>query len=406
MKRILFVDDEKNVLEGVRRMMHGLRSEWQMEFVATGQEALVACEFSAFDVVVSDLRMPGMNGAELLGHIRSRYPATGRIILSGYSEMALTARAVPVAYRVLAKPCNPIDLKEAIDRVCTLQDVLAMPELRRLIGSIGELPSLSETYLALNQQLCDEQSTIASIVQIIERDVAMAAKILHIVNSGFFGISQRATNLEHAVCYLGIDTIRTLALCSETFRVFDPQSTIPVAFWQKMQRHARNTTLIAGTLPLTRAEREVTLIASLLHDVGTLVLASVLPEKFSSILAEMKQSGRSQVEVEEALLGISHAEIGAYLLGLWGINRAAIEAIAHHHHPRRIVHKGLDCSAAVYLANLLATHLDPLAEGASGDALSDEDTQNLEHLGVLDQYPLFCARALECLRSKTDSRRR
>ncbi len=129
MKRILFVDDEKNVLDGVRRMLHAARDRWEMEFVTSGDAALAASKKCAFDVVVSDLRMPGMDGAELLGHIRDQFPGTARIILSGYSEPALAARAAPVACRILGKPCNAKELADTIECVCTIQDTPCNPAL-------------------------------------------------------------------------------------------------------------------------------------------------------------------------------------------------------------------------------------------------------------------------------------
>lgn len=122
-KRILFVDDEKNILEGIRRMLHAHRHRWEMEFVTSGAAALRAAKQGAFDLVVSDLKMPGMDGAELLGHIGDLFPGTGRIILSGYSEPVLAARAALVACRVLTKPCNAVELKDTIERVFTLGGV-------------------------------------------------------------------------------------------------------------------------------------------------------------------------------------------------------------------------------------------------------------------------------------------
>jgi CheY-like chemotaxis protein len=211
-KKILFVDDEKNVLDGIRRMLHPQRSHWEMTFVVGGDAALQVCAEVAFDVVVSDLRMPGMDGAELLGKIRDRYPGAARIVLSGYSDAALTARAVPVAHRVLAKPCDPIQLRHTIDRVCALQDVLCTPALRELVGTLGELPSLSSTYMALENVLRRPDAPIADIARIIEQDVAMTAKVLQIVNSGFFGLSRIVPSLEFAVSYLGLETIRMLVL--------------------------------------------------------------------------------------------------------------------------------------------------------------------------------------------------
>jgi HD-like signal output (HDOD) protein len=368
-----------------------------MEFVSSGEAALLACKQQAFDVVVSDLRMPGMDGAELLGHIRDQFPATARIILSGYSEITLAARAVPVAHRILSKPCNETELKDTIERVCTLQDVLCTPGLRQIIGTIGELPSLSSTYMALSQALRDAVTPIPAIAQIIEQDVAMSAKVLQLVNSGFFSFARRATSLQQAVNYLGLDTIKNLALYSETFRIFIPDPRIPELFYRNLQQHSQRTAIVVATLPLTREVRGIALVAALLHDVGTLLLASTMPEEFCAVLVQMNDQGSSQAEAEEALLGISHAEIGAYLLGLWGINEIAVEAIAHHHHPTRISHSGLDCSVALYLAALLTLELEVHPNDPKGEELSEASRKDLEALGVLEQYPSFRSRALEAL---------
>jgi putative nucleotidyltransferase with HDIG domain len=397
MKRILFVDDEKNVLDGVRRMLHAARNRWEMEFVTSGEAALQASKKHAFDVVVSDLRMPGMDGAELLGHIRDQFPGTARVILSGYSEPALAARAAPVAYRVLGKPCNAKELADTIERVCTLQDLLCTPALRQTIGAITELPSWESAYAALSGALRNPATPIADVVEIIQQDVAMSAEILQLVNSGFFGLPQRAITVEHAVNYLGLDKIRALALYSETFRIFVPDARIPDSFGRTTQQHSQRTAIIAGALPLPRELREAAFVAGLFHDVGKLVLASTMPDTFCAVLAKMNDQGFTQAEAEEELLGISHAEIGAYLLGLWGINDMVVEAVAHHHHPTRITHTALDCSSAVYLANLLAHELEIHPNDPQGEELRTVDRKELEVLGFLQQFPSFRASAREAV---------
>ena len=397
MKRILFVDDEKNILEGVRRMLHAARNRWEMEFVTSGDAALAASKERAFDVVVSDLRMPGMDGAELLRHIRDQFPGTARIVLSGYSEPSLAARAAPVAYRVLGKPCNAKELADTIERVCTLQDLLCTPALRQIIGTLTELPSWSSAYAALSAALRNPLTPMGDVVNIIQQDFAMSAKVLQLVNSGFLGLPQRATALEHAVNYLGLDKIRTLALYSETFRVFVPDVRMPALFGATAQRHSQRAATIAGALPLAPELREAAFLAGLLHDVGKLVLASTMPDAYCAVLAKMNDQGSTQAEAEEELLGISHAEIGAYLLGLWGINDLVVEAIAHHHHPTRVSHPDLDCSIAVYLADLLANELEIHANDLQGEELRAADRNDLEILGVLQQYPSLRARALEAL---------
>ncbi len=142
MKRILFVDDEENVLDGIRRMLHPYRDRWKTEFVTNGQDALLAAKERAFDVVVSDLRMPDMDGAELLRHFREQFPGAARIVLSGYSEPGLAARAAKVAHRVLAKPCNAKEFKDTIEHLCYLQDIFPSPSLRRVTGSTSVLEEL------------------------------------------------------------------------------------------------------------------------------------------------------------------------------------------------------------------------------------------------------------------------
>ena len=403
MKRILFVDDESNILDGIRRLLHVDRKRWDMQFAIGGEAALRACEAGKFDVVISDMRMPGMDGATLLGHIRDLYPSTARLILSGYAEEKLATRAVGVAYRVLSKPCNGPELQATIERVCTLQDIFCTPEIRRIIGTIGQLPSLSKTYEALTRAVHDPNASMANVAGIIEQDVAMSAKVLQLVNSGFFGLAQRVTSLQSAVAFLGMDTIQNLALSSDTFRVFKPDPRIPKTFCETMQQSSRHVALIARTLPLDKTVCDVTVMAALLHDVGKLVLASKMPDQFCAALSLMQERGCGQVEAEEQLLGISHAEIGAYLLGLWGINSMAVEAIAHHHHPTRIPHSGIDISVALYVANLLEHELDAHPNDPQGTELSESDRACLETLGVFQQFPAFRARALEAVNEDASS---
>jgi HD-like signal output (HDOD) protein len=225
----------------------------------------------------------------------------------------------------------------------------------------------------------------------------MSAKILQVVNSGFFGISQSATSVAQAVGYLGTDVIKTLALQSETFRAFVPTAGIPTSFWKRMQRHSQHSAIIAGTLPIAREIREATVVAALLHDAGIFALASTMPDQFTLVLDEVERRKCTQVEAEEALFGISHAEVGAYLLGLWGMRSLGVEAIAHHHHPSRIRHEGLDCSLAVYLSNLIAHDVEGNLDDPDREGLSVADRMELKELGLLDQYPSFKSKAMQVL---------
>jgi HD-like signal output (HDOD) protein len=394
-KRILFVDDESRILDGIRRMMHADRNRWEMQFALGGEAALQACEAKSFDVVVSDMRMPGMDGATLLTHIRDRYPGTARIVLSGYSEAALAARAVPVAHRFLSKPCHASEFQSAIERVCSLQDVLGKPEICRIVGTVSELPSLSSTYMCLMQAVNNPNTSVNQVAEIIEKDVAMSAKVLQLANSAFFGLAKNATSLTSAATYLGMATIKNLALASEAFRVFVPDARIPQSFCESIQKHSQNTSAIAARLPVDQGFRDVTAVAALLHDIGSLILACKMPEEFCAARSMAIELGCKIYEAEEDLLGTSHAEIGAYLLGLWGIPNPAVEAVAHHHKPTRIPCSGLDSTVAVYLADLLSHELVTHPEDSLGLEIDESDRACLETLGILPRFAEFRALALQ-----------
>jgi HD-like signal output (HDOD) protein/CheY-like chemotaxis protein len=389
MKRILFVDDDDKILDGIRRMLHSNRNRWDMHFAIGGAAALEACEKESFDVVVTDMRMPGMDGATLLGHIRDHHPNTTRIVLSGYSDAALATRSVSVAHRFLAKPCSATELQSTIERVCTLQDLVGSQEIRRIVGKTSELPSLSTTYLELTNAVSDPDTSINQVAAIIAQDVAMSAKILQMTNSAFFGLSQNVTSLASAVSYLGTETIKHLALASEVFRVFKPDSRIPQSVCDSMQRHALSAASIVRMLPMEPKLRDASAVAALLHDIGSLFLASAMPDEFCSILSLANERGCKAFEVEEELLGTSHAEIGAYLLGLWGIPDIVVEPIAHHHHPTRIPHSTFDPTTAIYITDLLAHELEAHPEGSAGCEIAESDRAYLETLGVLSRLDEF-----------------
>jgi DNA-binding NarL/FixJ family response regulator len=234
-------------------------------------KALRLCRATRFDVVVSDMRMPRMDGVTLLGHVRDLFPGAARLILSGYSDLALTTRAIPVAHRVLGKPCDGLELQATLESLCTLQDSFCIEELRGVIGTIGELPSLASTYSALVRATQDANTSLGDVAAIVENDVAMVARVMQLVNSGFFGLTQTVTSLKAAVVYLGMETIRNLALASDVFSVFKPANCVAPLFFQDLQRRAQRAALIVATLPLPRELRDVSVVSALLRDVGELV---------------------------------------------------------------------------------------------------------------------------------------
>ena len=392
MKRILFVDDEPKILEGLQRMLRPQRSEWEMAFAAGGEAALSMLETSPFDVIVSDMRMPGMDGAALLHLVREKYPSVLRIILSGYTELEAAFRTVPVAHQFLLKPCEQNALRNAISRATSLVDVINSKMLVSMVGSMQDLPSLPRTYAALRAALSDPNTSLERVAAIVEQDVAISAKVLQLVNSAFFGVTRDITSIRTAISYLGINTLQSLVLSVEVFRSFQSQKKIPGFSFDDLQAHCQLTARIIGSLPGLKAIAGAVVVAGLLHDVGKLVLVERTPEHFARAVVGARQEKRPLFEVEEQLMGVSHAEVGAYLLSLWGIPYVIVEAVAHHHHPERVPHDKLDVLSGVYFANWLAHERsgEP-PEGALAYAPLNQDL--VATLGVADEIPGWLALA-------------
>ena len=354
MKRILFVDDEPKILEGLQRMLRPQRSEWEMAFAPGGEAALAMLEAENFDVIVSDMRMPGIDGAALLETVREKYPGMLRLILSGYTEMEASYRAVPVAHQFLLKPCDPDALRIAIERATSLIEVLNSKMLASLVGSLQDLPSVPRAFAELRDALADPETSIERLVAIVEQDVAISAKVLQLVNSAFFGVTREVSDIRTAVSYLGFSILQNLVLSLEAFRCFHPKKMDPQFSLDDFHQHAHSAAKIAGALPGKGKLANAAVGAALLHDIGKLVIADRAPEHLSRAIKGALEEKRPLYAIEEELIGVSHAEVGAYLLSLWGLPHPLVEAVAHHHHPERVPQENLDIISIVYAANLLA----------------------------------------------------
>jgi putative nucleotidyltransferase with HDIG domain len=371
MKKILFVDDEPQNLEALQRMLRAQRHEWEMAFAPSGEAALGLLQNQSFDVVVSDLLMPGIDGAALLESIRDQYPSMLRIIVSGYTELEASFRAVPVAHQFLLKPCDPDALRTAIQRATSLNDALHCKMLASLVGSLQDLPSVPRAFAELRDALADPEASIDRIVAIVEKDVAITAKVLQLVNSAFFGVTRKVSNIRAAVSYLGISILQDLVLSLEAFRCFKPKKAIPGFSLDQFHEHAQLTAKIAGVAPLDKESTGAAVGASLLHDIGKLVIAERAPEHLARAIRGAKEEKRPLYLIEEELIGVSHAEVGAYLLSLWGLPAAMVEAVAHHHHPSRVPHESLGIIPIVYMANILA-HEEEARRGGEFVLAADE----------------------------------
>jgi HD-like signal output (HDOD) protein len=353
-RRVLFVDDEPQILEGLRDATRSLRRAWQMQFALGGAEALELVAAEPFDVVVSDMRMPGIDGAAVLARVRELRPDAVRVVLSGYSEVAAALRAAEVAHLSLTKPCTPDVLRATIERACGLQELVTGERDRRAAAGLSALPSAPDTFLALRRAAADPETTAGEVAAIVERDVAMSAKVLQLVNSAFFGLGRQVESIEEAVRYLGLAVLKALVASEGAFTAFAPARPVAGFDIASLQRHSALTGHIARRMLPDKERAEAAFTAGMLHDVGELVLAG------------------------ERRTGADHAALGAYVLGLWGLPHAVVEAVAFHHAPARLQPAELDVVVAVHVA-------DHLAHRVAGAEPPPLDEPLLARLGVLDR---------------------
>jgi len=353
--RVLFVDDEPMVLEALRNALRGKRKEWDMVFNSSAASALKELEGAPVDVIVTDMRMPQMDGAEFLSRAGKVCPGATRIILSGQMEEAALARAAITAHRYLTKPCDNAQLCGSIGRALELQALLKNERLRACVGSIESLPTLPSVYRKLSEALLTDRASPEQVASIVQEDVGISAKLLQLVNSAFFGLPRQTTSLLQAVRYLGLATIRSLVL---SHSVFDQLAEGDSVFAEQGHEHALRCAHLTRRLLKRGPESELAFTGALLHDVGSLVLASKLPREYAVICESARATGRPLHLVEADSLGVSHAEIGAYLLGLWGLPHEVLDIVAFHHAPWT-ESLPLDAASAVRLAEAISLESDP-----------------------------------------------
>lgn len=357
MRKILFVDDDPNVLKGLKRILRGMRSEWEMDFVDNAAQALGLLAASDFDVLVSDMRMEKIDGPELLIQVREEYPAMVRIVLSAYSDHKAIMRTVRLAHQYISKPCVAENLKATVEKAFALKHLLASEKLRRLISKMETFPSLPSTYSRITELLHDPDTSVRAVAKVIGEDIGMSLKILQIVNSAFFGLARRMTSAEDAAVFLGIDTIRALVLTIGIFASFEDKGGISKQVVEDIYAHSLKTAALAKTIAirenLAKDRVEDAYIAGLLHDMGKLIMARHMPKSYGRLYEAAQENKLSIQRAEMQIFGASHEQIGAYLIGLWGLPDSIAETVAFHHVPDQCPASGFDVVGAVHIADAI-----------------------------------------------------
>lgn len=333
MTRVMFVDDEERVLRGLRRSLKRAAPDgWDVTYAAGGEEALALLEEARFDVVVSDARMPQVDGPELLRQVRARWPRTIRMILSGQTDEADALRALQVAHQFLQKPCPTDLLVETVQQSLDIQRRLNSPAVEEFLAGVDQIPATPRVYQQLSAVMVDREVSLARVARIIGDDPSLAAKVLQTVNSAFFSLRRRILDIEEAVGFLGLEVVRTLVLQAElanlgrSIRGFDMVAYEDrVAWLTGLTRHLAPPDVRAAAAS-----------AAVLVDVGELLLAMSDAEAWADLARATPYGSEARQRAELAAYGVSHDDAGAALLQLWAIPTELVTTTLYHHHPARM----------------------------------------------------------------------
>lgn len=396
-KAVLFVDDDVNILQGMKRMLRVMRFEWNMFFAKSGDEALQILSQNHINVIVTDMRMPGMDGTELLVKVRERHPHVIRIVLSGDTNQETNLRSAKVAHQSLAKPCDADTLRSTIERPCLLQKILKNKKIAEIVGSISDLPSHPVLYNLIMKEMESPEPSLKKVGDIIAQDVAMTARVLQYVNSAFFGLPQKITLPQQAVTLLGLDIIKGLVLHAQVFSIFKDDAKSEGISVHRLWKHSVMVGTLAREIVLSESISpkiaDESFVAGLLHDIGKFLLYRS-PGYFQRVREYSQAKQCSYRNAEYELLGASHAEVGAYLLGLWGIPENIVEAVALHHCPGKAMDKQFSILTGVHAANGLIGKSETPYEST---ILSSIDLQYIRELNLeskIDQW-IDCRKKVE-----------
>lgn len=327
-RTVLLVERDSQVLEGLKRSLRVFAKSWEVVAAPTEAQMYARLDDVELSAVIIDAR--SCDDIEATLHtLKARYPRVVRAVLAGPEVRSdVAARLTLLAHQVIRKPAVPAQLFDLVDRGCALMEAMGSGRLQVVLGRLGALPALPATYAQLSELAANPDATLDEMAQVVERDPAITANVLKIINSAYFGLPRRVASVRETVRYLGVQPLKNIVLTVEVFEgVGGGKSTH--ALQQAALSRACAMREVLGRTPLA----ELAFAAGILADVGQLLLQTRLPLDAQAAVNEARMTGRPRSEVERERLGVSHAEIGAALLGQWNLPTALVEAVGLHHQP-------------------------------------------------------------------------
>jgi HD-like signal output (HDOD) protein len=375
---ILFVDDEQAVLDGLRNSLRKIRRRYRLLFADGAAAAIRMLETEPVDMVITDIRMPERNGVDLLEEVRFRFPDVIRYVLSGQAEERLVRRSVPVTHRWINKPCPRDELVEAIGLAIGHREEIDDYDVRMALAATDSLPTPGPTRARLVTLLSDRTVGIDEVADAAATDPAFTAKLLQWANSAFSD-GRPVVEPRRAIARIGLEALVEVATAEEMLRSNAIDERVPGFDPELLHRHANEVARLAGRLARD-GDRAVATTAGLLSHVGLLISAGYLHRRLVDAHDVAEEQHRRLVDVELERHGLHHAELGAHLLGLWGIPPAVIDAvIGAQDRPDLTLDGPLRAADAVRVARLLSLrslgdhltipHRLDVDEATMGDAL-------------------------------------
>jgi putative nucleotidyltransferase with HDIG domain len=223
-------------------------------------------------------------------------------------------------------------------------------DIQSQLARSPSLPSLGSINKALQDLLQMESRFTTQIAEIIRRDPSLTARLLRLVNSVYYGLTTPVSSIEEAVFYLGVREIRQLVVVTpliEDFQRLSKQCDFP---WREFWQHCIGTALltreIIGAVQVPGEESEY--VAGLVHDIGKLVMAWAFPDHFSEIHRQAIETKRDLIEIENEILGMDHAELGALYLERHRLPEMMVKTARFHHQPEKAdAHQRVVASAQI-----------------------------------------------------------
>lgn len=332
-RSVLFVDDERSILKSLERLFFD--SDIDALFADSGAEGLKILGNQPIDIVVSDMKMPEMDGHQFLRQVKKSFPGTTRIILSGYaSENELFESIIDGSNSLyLLKPWKGEELKTTIEHIFAARDLYRNLSIFEFANKLENLSMIPGIYNSVSN-LIEQDADISAIANVIEGDPTVTASVLRVVNSAFYNI--KTASITQAITFLGLPVVKSIVLSCGLLQSVRIQ--VPPFNLQRLARHATRTNMLVSAIYAKvygSAMPDSIATAGLLHNIGFVLFLHYFPEKYKLILQEyLNLEGQELLPVlEKERIGVTHAELGGYLLDWWALPYSIVECALFHNTP-------------------------------------------------------------------------